>query len=193
MKRPALRVVLFDWGDTLMRDFGLPGPMASWERVEAVDGAPEVVARLAARYRLGIATNTEESDEPLVFSALARVGLREHISFVASSRDIGARKPEAAFFAGALARAGCAAEAVVMVGDSLVNDVGGARAAGIKTVWLDRLGAGLPGGEPRPDAVVHSLREVPAAIERLDAGTADDVNERPADDPQRRRSASGEG
>jgi len=28
-----IRIILFDWGDTLMKDFGSYGPMYSWPKV----------------------------------------------------------------------------------------------------------------------------------------------------------------
>ena len=43
------RCVLFDWGDTLMRDFPeFSGPMASWSHVEALPNVKEVLERTSA-------------------------------------------------------------------------------------------------------------------------------------------------
>jgi HAD superfamily hydrolase (TIGR01662 family) len=165
----VIGIIFFDWGDTLMRDFRVcVAPMATWPEVEAMPGAHTVLRQLAPRYRLAVATNADESGEELVLEALARVDLRRFISFVVSSCEVGARKPESAFFAAALARAGCVAAQAVMVGDSLINDVGGAAAAGLHTIWLD------PGGDapspqgPRPDAVISSLTELPDALAALE-------------------------
>lgn len=48
-----------------------------------------------------------------------------------------------------------------MVGDNLEWDVAGARAAGIRGVWLDKAGAGLPAdAEVVPDATVRSIAEL---------------------------------
>jgi putative hydrolase of the HAD superfamily len=54
------------------------------------------------------------------------------------SEEAGASKPDPRIFEIALARAGCAAEEAVMVGDSWTNDILGARAAGIRAIWFDR-------------------------------------------------------
>ena len=47
-----------------------------------------------------------------------------------------------------------------MVGDSLDRDVEGARAAGLRAVWINRT------GQPRPDGVtaITTLAELPAVL-----------------------------
>ncbi len=77
---------------------------------------------------------------------LARVGLAELIDGVVSSADAGARKPDPAIFARALALAGVTPTQARHVGDSLEEDVAGARAAGIPVFWLNRAGGPVPPG-----------------------------------------------
>ena len=50
--------VIFDWGDTLMRDLHLPGPMAAWPRVETVPGAGELLAALQGRAQCCVASGS---------------------------------------------------------------------------------------------------------------------------------------
>ena len=180
----GVRVVLFDWGNTLMVDDGQVGPMADWPRVTAVPGAAEVLAALHGRYRLCVATNADESGEAEVMEALDRVGLARFIDRVFSSRDLGARKPDPAFYAAVLdaLRTDAAARGepplsvgqVIMVGDTYENDVLGALAAGLKAVWLDPSGAlesrrasdaqvaiADPGDLPK---VISDLRDLPRAL-----------------------------
>jgi FMN phosphatase YigB (HAD superfamily) len=47
-----------------------------------------------------------------------------------------------------------------MVGDNLEWDVAGAQAVGIRGIWLDASGEGVPEGAVRPDAVVRSIAEL---------------------------------
>ena len=175
-RRRGIDAVLFDWGDTLMVDDGSQtGPMATWPKVAAVDGAQETLRRLRPHYRLLVATNADESSGPDVRAALARVGLDAAIDGVVSSRDVGARKPDAAFFAAALRQAGVHRRGVaparaVMVGDSVANDVAGAKAAGLRAVWFNPSRRPLPPGAPAPDAVVAGLRELPQTLARLAHG-----------------------
>lgn len=88
-------------------------------------------------------------------------GLRfEH---VVTSEDVRAYKPRAEPFHRALELLGVEAADVVHVGDSLTNDVKGARGVGRTPVWVNR------GGRPRSDddtAVVSSLAEVLPALSR---------------------------
>jgi putative hydrolase of the HAD superfamily len=48
-----------------------------------------------------------------------------------------------------------------MVGDKLDWDVAGAQAVGIRGIWLDRRGAGLPRSSTiQPDYVIGSISEL---------------------------------
>ena len=165
--------VFIDWGDTLMvDDAAQTGPMASWERVAAVEGAREALARLRPQYRVFVATNTDVSAEQDVRAALFRVGLDDLIDGVVSSRDVGARKPDKVFYRAALLRAGRAgvplpASDAVMVGDSWPNDVAGAKAAGLRAIWFNPHGATAPSGRTVADAEVGRLSKLPETLEAL--------------------------
>lgn len=168
-----LEVIFLDWGHTLMVDDGTQsGPMAAWPEVRAVDGAQDVLRRLRPQYRLLVATNADDSGERDVLAALSRVGLGELVDGVVSSRDVGARKPDAIFYRAALLRAGRAGlplppARAVMVGDSWPNDVAGANAAGLHAVWLNPAKARRPDGAAAPDAEIRTLADLPAALARL--------------------------
>ena len=174
---PPLQVVFLDWGGTLMVDDGSQcGPMATWPEVRAVDGAQDALRRLRPHYRLLVATNANDSGERDVLAALSRVGLDGLVDGVVSSRDVGARKPDALFYRAALLRAGraglpLAPARAVMVGDSWPNDVAGAGAAGLRAVWLNPSRARRPAGAGAPDAEIRRLADLPQALARL-AGTA---------------------
>jgi putative hydrolase of the HAD superfamily len=86
-------------------------------------------------------------------------GLIELVDGVVTSADARAAKPDAAVFLRALEVAGVAREEALHVGDSVENDVEGARAAGIQALLVAR------DGEP-PEGVdaVRSLEEVASVI-----------------------------
>lgn len=171
-------VVFLDWGNTLMADDGSQaGPMATWLKVQEVDGVQETLRRLRLRYRLIVATNADDSGVRDVRAALSRVGIDELIDDVVSSRDVGTRKPDPLFYRAALLRAGFAGvplapERAVMVGDSLENDVAGAQAAGLRAIWFAPRRARRAAGAPIPDARIHRLAELPAALTRLGGSRA---------------------
>ena len=78
-------------------------------------------------------------------------------------------KPTAAFFEGALASLGAAPPEAVMVGDDVESDVGGAKALGLGGI-LVRTGKfrdeTLRAAEPKPDAVIDSIADLPAVLDR---------------------------
>src|SRR5439155_23970210 len=87
------------------------------------------------------------------------------IDHVVTSHSVGWAKPHPAMFERALALAGAPASEAFMVGDDLDVDVAGAGALGIRTVGKGPRGAGRDRARRRPDAVIASLRELPAALE----------------------------
>ena len=76
-----------------------------------------------------------------------------------SSRTHGRMKPHPSIFEALLARIGVEAQAAAMVGDSLEDDVEGARTAGIRAFLLDRNGRHLDVEDRLPD-----LYALPAAL-----------------------------
>ena len=172
-----LEVIFLDWGDTLMVDHGAQsGPMAAWPEVRAVDGAQDALRRLRPHFRIIVATNADDSGERDVLAALSRVGLDGLVDGVVSSRDVGVRKPDAFFYRAALLRAGraglpLAPARAVMVGDSWPNDVTGAKAAGLRVVWLNPSKARRPDGAAAPDAEIRKLADLPQALARLSGAT----------------------
>jgi hypothetical protein len=67
--------VLFDWGDTVLRDDPASMvPMVEWETVEVVKGVAEVLAYLhASGRRMMLATSAAISDESQIRGALDQI------------------------------------------------------------------------------------------------------------------------
>lgn len=132
------RCVLFDWGDTLMRDFPqYTGPMASWPTVELMPHSAEALGDLrSAGWTTALATNAADSSESQIRDALERGAISHLLDRVYCFGNTGAAKPDVRFFEFVLGDLGLAAADVVMVGDSERNDVRGALDAGLRAVWL---------------------------------------------------------
>jgi putative hydrolase of the HAD superfamily len=77
---------------------------------------------------------------------------------VVTSAEAGARKPSAAIFERALGLAGVGGGDAIHIGDSLEEDVAGARAAGIEPVLLRRDGATGPTGIRTIASLTDALR-----------------------------------
>lgn len=115
-------------------------------RTHPMDGAAEVLAALSQRHPLGLVAN--HPLPKIVLDTLEQFGLRAYLATVVISGSLGWAKPHPAPFREALRRLGAAPERALFVGDSLPNDMRGAKAAGLWTAWL------APGPPGRPDPAV---------------------------------------
>jgi putative hydrolase of the HAD superfamily len=112
-------------------------------RFTAFDDAREALLAARARgQRVIVVSNWDVS----LLEVLELVGLAPLLHGVVTSAAVGARKPSAAIFQHALALAPTSPERAVHVGDSLEEDVEGARACGIAAVLLRRDGEPGPAG-----------------------------------------------
>ena len=160
------RCVLFDWGDTLMRDFPeFTGAMVSWPRVEVCAYAEDVLGALRAMgWMIALATNAADSAEGDVWDALRRGGLDSLLDRVYCFRNVGFRKPFRAFFDFIVRDLGLPRSEIVMVGDDFAADVLGANVAGIRAVWVAR----GPEAERTGDMhrTIRDLRDLPRVLEQ---------------------------
>jgi putative hydrolase of the HAD superfamily len=122
------------------------------------DVMPALRALRRSGLRLVVASNWDAS----LPDTLRRLGVLEAVDGVVCSAAFGAAKPDPALFAEALRVAGAPPGEAVHVGDSLAEDVVGARAAGIEPLLLVR------GEQPAPAgvAVLRTLAELPALLDR---------------------------
>ena len=116
--------------------------------VECYADTLPALQRLGGRFPLVSLTNGNAD--------LQRVGLHGHFSHHVAAREVGVAKPDPAIFHHACARLGLAPSQVLHVGDDPLLDVQGARAAGLRTAWINRRGDPWPGGEA-PDLIVTDL------------------------------------
>ena len=105
------------------------------------DARPALMAARGHGARVIVVSNWDVS----LLEVLELVGLAPLVDAVVTSAAVGARKPEPAIFAHALALAGTAPGDALHVGDSLAEDVAGARAFGIRPLLLRRDGIREPG------------------------------------------------
>jgi putative hydrolase of the HAD superfamily len=108
-------------------------------RFEAFEDAAPALMDLRERgLRLVVVSNWDSS----LMDILGGLGLLPLVDGVITSAEVGAAKPDPAIFEAGLAAAGCTAAEAVHVGDSVVHDVEGAQAAGIRALLLAREGGG---------------------------------------------------
>jgi putative hydrolase of the HAD superfamily len=96
---------------------------------------------------------------------LERSGLGDLLDGVVTSAAAAARKPDPAIFARALQLADCAPADALHVGDTVEEDVAGARAAGISALLLDRSGSDRADGLGESVPRIASLDEIDQYLE----------------------------
>jgi putative hydrolase of the HAD superfamily len=108
------------------------------------------------RCRIGIVSNTEAV---LTRSDLERFPILLSADTVVLSSEAGVRKPDPALFRIALERLHASADSCVVVGNSLAEDVEGARRAGLRAIYVED---GAVGVEPMLERQGVVLRAEPA-------------------------------
>jgi HAD superfamily hydrolase (TIGR01509 family) len=128
--------------------------------------ARAALAELAARgLALCVVSNTMRTPGAVLRKVLERHGLLAPFRLLTFSDECGVRKPSPEIFHLTLRQVGAAPEEAVHVGDDEVLDVRGAREAGMRAIQvISHIPAAL---DPRPDAVIRRLGELPAALAAL--------------------------
>ena len=127
------------------------------------DAAPALRALRDAGCALAVVSNWDVS----LYERLEETGLAPLVDAVVSSAEVGAAKPHPAPFERALVLVGVDAAHAWHVGDSLHEDVAGARAAGIRSVLIDRDGTNVVScshGEHQATLVLPDLTGLPRAV-----------------------------
>jgi putative hydrolase of the HAD superfamily len=122
----------------------------------AVDGALELLTALKPRARIGIVSNNLLEEQQ---GKIRLCGFEPFIDALVVSEAVGVAKPDPAIFAHALAALDCDADDAVMIGDSWLADIEGARGAGIRAIWFNRNRRQPPADAP-PTQEITSLRPV---------------------------------
>ena len=137
-----------------------------------VRGASALLASVRRHATVVVVSNNllEEQQDKLNYCDLA-----PHVDVLVVSEEAGVSKPDPRIFEIALERAGVGAVEAVMLGDSWTNDIEGARAAGIRAIWFNRLGT------PSPDIDVPAIQ----SLEPVDDVLRTILGENDADAPTR--------
>lgn len=94
----------------------------------------QFLASLPKQFRRGLVSNFTYA--PVIYAALRRLSINRFFNAVLVSEDVGWRKPNIRIFQEALKRLGVNAGETVYIGDSPLEDIGGAAAAGMRAIFL---------------------------------------------------------
>lgn len=127
------------------------------------EGHLRLLRELGARYPLGLVSNFDHG--PTARRVLDAHGLTGCFTTIVISADFGQRKPHQAIFEAALRQLGVCAEETLFVGDSLGEDVCGARNAHLRVAWLNPKGEPVPADGVQPDYVIGRLADLMALVD----------------------------
>lgn len=113
--------------------------------------ALEIVKYLSERYNLTVVTNGFEEIQHTKLTAGNLTGYFDH---VITSQKAGYKKPARQIFEFALKLNGAACHQAIMIGDNLINDIGGARNAAIDTVFFN------PEDIEHNEEVIHEIKHL---------------------------------
>lgn len=116
------------------------------------------LARMAAEYPLALVSNFDHGETAR--SILARDGAAAFFDPIVISDEYGWRKPRASIFIDTLETLGVAPGEALYVGDSVEDDVMGAKGAGLDVAWVNARGATLPASAPSADFVVQAIPDL---------------------------------
>ena len=134
------------------------------EEHDFIPGARELLEVLAPRYGLYLASNGAAAVQ---HRRLDQAGIRRYFRGIFISEELGADKPNTAFFEACFAAIpGFSRDSALMVGDSLTSDIRGGQNTGIRTCWFN------PAGKParpgiQPDYIITDLAQLPSLLAQL--------------------------
>lgn len=131
----------------------------SFFRIDFVPGLKEMLTNLSGKYKLAIISNTTSNISRLV---LRKFDIKQYFNCVVLSRDLGLRKPDPEIFNFTLQNLGVKNFETIHVGDSLEQDIQGAKNVGIKTVWIK---ADKDFQNIQTDFLISKVTELPSILE----------------------------
>jgi putative hydrolase of the HAD superfamily len=123
--------------------------------------AEKLIKSIAENWRLGLVSNFTYA--PVVYASLSKLGINQFFSAIVVSDEKGWRKPHENIFQEALRRLRVTAKEAVFIGDSPLEDIKGAKALGMKTVFVSSQFytlKDLHASGQKPDMLAGDLHEI---------------------------------
>jgi len=130
-----------------------------WQLMRLFAGVPEALGRLRQRgVPLALVTNGDRRQQR---RKIEQYALERYFDVIVIEGEFGVGKPEEAVYRHVLAALGLGPADAWMVGDNLEWDVAAPQRLGLRGVWVDGPGAGLPESAPViPDQIIRAFPEL---------------------------------
>ena len=121
----------------------------------------KVLGEAAANGKVGLISNFTYA--PAIYASLRKLGINRYFNAVIISDSVGWRKPHRKIFEEALTKLQVKASEAVFAGDNPTEDIEGAKAVGLKTVFVPsqfNSAMDLAKCRGKPDMIAEDLRDV---------------------------------
>ncbi|MCL2358747.1 MAG: HAD family hydrolase [Nitrososphaerota archaeon] len=138
------------------------------DTLELRRGAKQLLNQISQQYRVGLISNFTHA--PVIHKGLRKIGIHNCFNAVVISQDVKWRKPSPRIFCDTLIRLGVQAHEAVFIGDSPTEDIGGAKEAGLKTVFIPSQFNSLDDlaqSKQAPDGIVERLESIPQKLRQI--------------------------
>jgi len=129
------------------------------QQVTLFDDVAPVLDELGKTFQLASLTNGNADT--------VKTGVDHWFDFALNAASVGKLKSEPDIYQRLQQLANIDAARMVHIGDDPINDVSGAKSAGVYAIWLNRQQKSWPLEGCEPDASIDSLQELPALLENL--------------------------
>ncbi|HEX7482579.1 MAG TPA: HAD family hydrolase [Candidatus Bathyarchaeia archaeon] len=150
--KAALNVFFQDFVDTL----------------ELREGAKKLVKQSKEQCKVALISNFTHA--PVIYKSLRKMGISEFFNVVVVSEEVGWRKPSAKIFQTALNKLQIEPFDAVYIGDSPIEDIKGAKEAGLKTVFVpsqfNKL-KDLKESKQEPDKIAKDLTDIYTSLSEI--------------------------
>jgi HAD superfamily hydrolase (TIGR01662 family) len=123
--------------------------------------AKNILKKLSRNCKLGLVSNF--TYVPVIYAGLRKLGINQFFNIVLVSHEVSWRKPHPKIFNEALKRLRVSAQETVYVGDSPLEDIKGAKATGMKTIFVSSQFYSvkhLSETQQKPDMILGDLCEL---------------------------------
>lgn len=163
-----IKGLLIDLGDTIIeQQVDDKQPLSAMELVAFDDSRNALLEMKKAGYRIAIISNTSQSTAKDIEISLKKLNLLDYIDTIVTSVDIGKTKPHPDIFLATLKKLNLSTDEVAMIGNDLLEDIGGAMKLGITTIFVSQRGKGSIDSKEKPTFTVSSLGEVPPLLKSI--------------------------
>jgi putative hydrolase of the HAD superfamily len=138
------------------------------DTLELREGAKKLIKQATQQCKVALISNFTHA--PVIYSSLRKTGINTFFNAVVVSEENGWRKPSSHIFQDALDKLQIQANEAVYVGDNPIEDIKGAKQAGLKTVFVASqfyTSKDLFDSQQKPDFIAKDLQSISENLDKI--------------------------